>query len=609
MPANSIRWVPPNRTTAGSSPSPRGRRGACDRCRGQKLKCTLKDQSANVSSNAGKCVRCKAADAICNFGILKRAGRPRIPSDPESPRKRRRKRSHDRFAPTWIREDGSGQDCPGQRRRKDQSEGDPGENEDPLLLGNDGEAEAGQIMPEQNLAVDSFSDIPETIPEILNDPNEELFALPSSFGSSDAGLLWGGEGNTSIFDAANLAGCGPHSHASDWPLPQHPRGLDEIQKQVQWSAGNDHPTQDTGLCDDGIFTGLQPANSDVPMFTGILIDHTSTTGSISNSQVTSLWDQEKNERNIFDMDSTPNTAFNGDTSEAESRPSTEDSLSALPDKSAQSRRMRELSRLGANLYSQVLADEAENHQTTTPESPSSPEDDFVATVLQSSAALLNLLESFYPSTTQHPRKGPIFASSDGDASTSDESTIVTEHATDEINCQCFGIDFVTSDLHSKTVESKPESADMATVLQLLTCYISLIDLHGILYSRVIAYLTGLPQRNGSRLLSCIFPNMQVGGLSLDKFKTTLQAKLLLQLSTHVLGEIEMALGVPDGFRLSQEGSQRQGILEMSVSVQFVEAALREHGRRDGLGFKGDRFRRVRNHLVTLRQLTKSTLKI
>lgn len=464
-------------------------------------------------------------------------------------------------------------------------------------------------MPEQNLAADSFSSIPETIPEILDSPNEELFKLPSSFGSSDAGLLWGVEGNTSIFDATDLAGCKPNSHASDWPLPQHLSGLDEIQRQVEWSARNDHPAQNTGLCDDGIFTGFQPPNSEIPMSTGIAINHTSTTGSISNSQVTSLWDQENNERNTFNMDSTPNTASNGDDSEAGSRPSTEDLLSALPDKSAQSRRMQELSQLGANLYSQLLADEAENHQTTTPESPSSPEDDFVATVLQSSAALLSLLESFYSSTTQHPRKGPTFTSSDGDASASDEATVVTDHATDEITCQSLGIDFVTSDLHNKTAESKPESADMATILQLLTCYISLVDLHGILYSRVIAYLKGLPQRHGSRLLSSIFPNMQVGGLLLDKFKTTLQAKLLLQLSTHVLGEIEMALGVPDGFRLSQEGSQRQGILEMSVYFQFVEAALREHGRRDGLGSKGDRFRRVRHHLVTLRQLTKSSMKI
>ncbi len=198
-----------------------------------------------------------------------------------------------------------------------------------MLSGNGREAEAGQIMPEQNLAADSFSNIPETIPEILDNPNKELFTLLSSFGSSDAGLLWGGEGSTSIFDATDLAGCEPHSHASDWPLPQHLRGLDEIQRQVEWSARNDHPTQDTGLCDDGIFTGFQPPNREIPMSTGIAINHTSTTGSISNSQVTSLWDQEKNERNTFNMDSTPNTASSGDASEAGSRPSTEDLLSAL----------------------------------------------------------------------------------------------------------------------------------------------------------------------------------------------------------------------------------------------------------------------------------------
>ena len=56
-------------------PNPRpNKRGACDRCRGQKLRCLRDDQSRD--SSQAPCVRCFKAGAICSYGIPKRAGRP-----------------------------------------------------------------------------------------------------------------------------------------------------------------------------------------------------------------------------------------------------------------------------------------------------------------------------------------------------------------------------------------------------------------------------------------------------------------------------------------------------------------------------------------------------
>lgn len=49
------------------------KRGACDRCRGQKLKCRREDQSQG--SLQATCVRCSKASATCSYGIAKRAGR------------------------------------------------------------------------------------------------------------------------------------------------------------------------------------------------------------------------------------------------------------------------------------------------------------------------------------------------------------------------------------------------------------------------------------------------------------------------------------------------------------------------------------------------------
>jgi len=74
-------------TSALSQPhSGGGKRGACDRCRGQKLRCLRADVSQN--SPQAECVRCFRAGATCNFGIQKRAGR--LPASNDPPRKERR---------------------------------------------------------------------------------------------------------------------------------------------------------------------------------------------------------------------------------------------------------------------------------------------------------------------------------------------------------------------------------------------------------------------------------------------------------------------------------------------------------------------------------------
>ena len=85
-------------------------------------------------------------------------------------------------------------------------------------------------------------------------------------------------------------------------------------------------------------------------------------------------------------------------------------------------------------------------------------------------------------------------------------------------------------------------------------------------------------------------------------------KLLLQISTHVLGEIEMLLGLPEGYRISKKNPQSQGILETSVSVQFVEMTMRENGR-IGLGIEWDRVKSIRDKLGSLRVLLKGTINI
>ena len=51
-----------------------GKRAACDRCRGQKLRCPRDGQSG--LSDSIECARCAKVGAVCSFGTSKRAGRP-----------------------------------------------------------------------------------------------------------------------------------------------------------------------------------------------------------------------------------------------------------------------------------------------------------------------------------------------------------------------------------------------------------------------------------------------------------------------------------------------------------------------------------------------------
>jgi len=121
--------------------------------------------------------------------------------------------------------------------------------------------------------------------------------------------------------------------------------------------------------------------------------------------------------------------------------------------------------------------------------------------------------------------------------------------------------------------SKPPSlTDTATILQLLTCYVRIIHLHSILYAHILEYMLALPPHNTDRvdLIPLVFPGMQVGGVSLDRFGT-FQIKILLQISVHVLGEIEVALGLPEGYRVGKRKGEGRGVLGASVSGEFVES--------------------------------------
>lgn len=270
----------------------------------------------------------------------------------------------------------------------------------------------------------------------------------------------------------------------------------------------------------------------------------------------------------------------------------------------QRRRMQELSELGMKFYQQVMEIDA---QTEIPAKSLSVLDQCAGRVLQSSLKFLALLESLYPSRAPSSSDDTAHAAaSDEDVSMS-EPSIAGDMAMDDCASGTNHTRRLTtgSSGTARRGFSKPQPVDMTEIFGLLTCYIRILRLHSILYSKFSKYLTETLSHDGAHLPP-IFPGMEVGGVSLDSFGR-FQVKLLLQISTHILGEIEMALGLPDRYRISKRGDNySRGILEGLVSLEFIEMTMKERSRIEG-GMEKDRFLCIRENLVHLRQLLRGTI--
>ncbi|MCJ1459370.1 hypothetical protein MMC28_009747 [Mycoblastus sanguinarius] len=264
----------------------------------------------------------------------------------------------------------------------------------------------------------------------------------------------------------------------------------------------------------------------------------------------------------------------------------------------QLRRMQELSVLAMTCYSQVM--EFASRDEANPLALNMP-NNLAGKVLESSVKFLGLLTSLYPPRPPSPIRTSHPSSSDEETSTLEASddNIRTTHDRSQGSHQ---LKPSSSTYNCNSDDLSPQPVDMTEVFALLTCYLRILHLHSLLYSRFSDYLTTLFQKGAP--LPPVFPGMQAGGVSLDDFGK-LQVKFLIHISTHVLGEIEMALGLPDGYRISKK-RMSQGILDGSTSMAFIELAMKEKSK-TGLGIERDKFRSIRTNLGNLRQLLKGTI--
>ena len=640
----------------------RTRRAACDRCRHQKLKCTSEDKHGNPTES-GKCIRCTNQGVPCSFSISKRTGRPPNPrsSDNASPTEPKAKLISGKTRLTASAREGPGQkDC-----RQDEFYNDLNDDwiRSRCVVGHGGGTQMGASQyadgmsteeTEPKLLMSTFGEESNCLQPPLNNslldsrhlasseaarlPNFFAFSTAEEYSSSFMEQDFGAYMNSELgeqmmqLDRFNIGSNFPFSQASsamamDFKMTTAPHVSNE---------GKSDPGQGKNM---GMTDSLCPSICKLSNPYRVLESSPSSLeaskffSSASRSSSRSLDSQADNraagkkESNPINFDSSatpPSPSHQSNEAEKKRSPGVNQCASSSSN-DAQQQLMQHLSELDMRLHSELMN---LNTQSQDDNSDSAALfNQFVGSTFQSSATFLNILKSFYPtaacassaepplastnptSIIIHPNsRSPSDMSNFSDAAPRLTNKVDTDLQASAANAMATKRPYnkLIRSAPSETTKSLPSNVDMATVLQLLRCYIRIIHLHSIFYSKFSAYLAALPP--GPYQPPPVFPGIRVGGVPLDDFGT-FQMKLLLQISTHILGEIEMALGLPDGYRISKKNAGVCGILEKSVSVAFIEMTMRESERTTGFGVESDRTASIRRDLAWLRLRLKGTINI
>lgn len=604
----------PSSTTPKAQPS---KRGACDRCRGQKLRC-LRDDQGHDGSQA-PCVRCFKAGATCSYGIAKRAGRP--PAShvshahaPSSQQQRKGNRvektkengrasrsvlnTNDHLTSFFDRQTDGGRF----RRGTD----GPASG---LLLQKNALSTPNQESEEEKETLE-VSPVEELSPNSLHDTTSHVAGADLHFtaypGSANATLPWPDDSLSTFYnnDAGQALNVEPFDPKYSWAFHAYQTQPMDMQMPAALAMDNDAQSKDMGTNGYGTPAPTYSTNPQVsgPSDEGMDLDfpcrnaHTDPFSPLMAAQARPDLVRDR-DRNRLAENEVSNSFDEGTLSFNE----------------IQHRRMQELSELAMDLYAQLAANDPEDDcQRTSGATTTVFQDHLVGSVLRSSNTFLTLLNSFStPATSSSPFPRPpltpptnqnnspcssSYSRASPSASTSDRDDSTTDEPGQNHRGKLPNGSFDAS--------KPPPPTDMTTVLQLLTCFLRIIHLHSIMHVRLLDYLLAFYPHTNQHAGSVppVFPGMQIGGVSLDRFGP-FQVKLLLQISIHVLGEIELALGLPEEYMIGKRKRKRdgRGLLEASVSGGFVKRLMKEEA------WRGKKVEFVRERLRDLRRVLKGAI--
>ena len=593
-----------------------GKRAACDRCRGQKLRCIRDDQNSN--SPQATCIRCFKAGATCSYDTGKRVGRSTACKSSAPQERRGNGHRISKVSGIASRSNGnpSGQsgylDSKAGTWQDQHGSGNPSGGPEEYTADQESERETEDTTPTYAQSPSSLHDSSNVLSEIDLD-----YSATST--SSTATLAWSDEIMTpfSYQDAEEASGFEPFGSKYGWAF--HNNRAQPMDIQIPNSNGEQHidmgvrpygiPAQ---YCPkDTLVAGLPDEAMDVELLTTSA--HATSFDPTNAVNARSCRDRDGHRESAqFPQSSRMNvpasSSLLNDFAETEAEIKLDKESLSMDE--MQHQLMQELSKLAMDLYAQLATSDPENHQPTSGGTVTAFQDHFIGSVLRSSDTFLTLLSSFSTPVTRSSSSSSLHSASSASHRTTfydfSDSGTSTSSLASEFNDE--GMNETVQPSYSKRPAGNsdelepPTPIDMATVLQLLTCYIRIVHLHSIMHARMLDYMSAFLQHNTQHveLIPPVFPNMQVGGVSLNRFGT-FQIKLLMQISVHVLGEIESALGLPMEFRVGKSKGEKMGVLGESVSGEFVKCLMNERS------WRGKKLESVKEQLRSLRSVLKRAI--
>ncbi|KAK7542249.1 uncharacterized protein J3D65DRAFT_655620 [Phyllosticta citribraziliensis] len=315
------------------------------------------------------------------------------------------------------------------------------------------------------------------------------------------------------------------------PLEQSDGLLDRPEPRPEfYSSGFDFPIESHETWE----TVITPAADDPLLGSGpfcLEFEESSTAGSSDSSNFSPFYGD------LSASDSSPtSTAATSDDMAPQSLPSRID---------AHKRFMQDLSELGIGLYAEIH--EIESFGAAV-------DDKFISNVVHGAARFLEIVTSYQTSFSGDS------VAEEGCHSHFDFPEAVSEHS------------MYTG---ASQAGSKPSAfeLDTAGIFEVLTPYIRLVHLHSLMYTKFHEWLLSWPSKGAQA--NAIFPSLSVGNQSLG-ISGKFQVELFLRFSLHILGEIEMRLGLPAESSVcggySTAGAHGE-VLGSSVSPEVLRMAL------------------------------------
>ncbi|KAL2822258.1 hypothetical protein BDW59DRAFT_149623 [Aspergillus cavernicola] len=199
-------------------------------------------------------------------------------------------------------------------------------------------------------------------------------------------------------------------------------------------------------------------------------------------------------------------------------------------------------------------------------------------VLQSTSEFVHVLQTIALKTSSTDQLGSGFQSPDWDPTTlsSSAADMYCSRVAANLNNAVQPLQISSSPFgQMHTPESRtPQPSDhfkpdISAALVILTCYIQIIRIYNILFSRVYEALSEMSHQSISSLQAV--PGLQLGGFPVQY--GNLQIKILVQVIMHLLAHIERLLGTPAEFRLDPARGSNDGLLSSSELTALLRMVM------------------------------------